>query len=342
VLNIPDTVGYATPGEYAQLLRYLRTELFTEDEGVPEGITLAAHTHNDLGLAVANALAGLGEGARQVEVSVNGIGERAGNAALEEVVMLLETRRDALGYEHQINTFEIARTSRLVARHVDYPVAPNKAVVGRNAFAHESGIHQDGILKERSTYEIMDPRAIGLDSNEIVLGKHSGRHALADAYRKLGYKLSGEQLRRLFADFKEPADRKKRITLLDLEALLGDQLRAGGEIDPRAWTLSAGSGRVPRAEVIIADAGCERRAAAEGDGPIDAVLAALASALGTQAELKHFEAQGVDEGSEALAEAGVVVEEKGRRASGQATAPDTVEAAARAYLRAVFALSHSA
>src|SRR5215218_7827452 len=213
-INIPDTVGYATPDEYAAFLGRLY-------ELVPglRDVVLSVHCHDDLGLAVANTFAGLQAGARQVEVAINGIGERAGNASLEEVVMLLETRKGDIGLQTGIRTTEIARASRLVSRLTGYAVQPNKAIVGRNAFAHESGIHQDGVLKERSTYEIMDATTVGLDSNSIVLGKHSGRHALKDALEQLGFKVEGQALNNAFKAFKEVADRKKQVTALDLEAI---------------------------------------------------------------------------------------------------------------------------
>src|SRR5215203_322474 len=219
-INIPDTVGYATPQEYAAFLGRLY-------ELVPglRDVVLSVHCHHDLGLAVANSLAGLQAGARQVECAINGIGERAGNAALEEIVMLLHTRSADVGYTTQVNTREIARTSRLVSRLTGYTVQPNKAIVGRNAFAHESGIHQDGVLKERSTYEIMDATTVGLDANSIVLGKHSGRHALKSALEELGFEVSGQTLNTAFKRFKDIADKKKQVTALDLEALVTDELR---------------------------------------------------------------------------------------------------------------------
>ena len=220
-INIPDTVGYATPDEYAAFL----TRLY---ELVPDlrDVVLSVHCHDDLGLAVANSIAGVQAGARQIECAVNGIGERAGNASLEELIMLLHTRRDRLGYTTGAVTTEIARTSRLVSRLTGYAVQPNKAIVGRNAFAHESGIHQDGVLKARETYEIMDARSVGLDANSLVLGKHSGRAALRQALEDLGYTVDGSQLKQAFERFKEVADRKKQVTAMDLEALVTDELRA--------------------------------------------------------------------------------------------------------------------
>src|SRR5829696_3323559 len=228
-INVPDTVGYTMPTEYAAMFE----ELYRL---VPKlrDVTLSVHCHNDLGLAVANSFAGVTAGARQVECAINGIGERAGNASLEEVVMLLRTRGDAVGFDTRVNTHEIARSSRLVSRLTGYPVQPNKAIVGRNAFAHESGIHQDGVLKERSTYEIMDATTVGLDANSLVLGKHSGRHALREALQELGFSVDGQALNTAFKRFKEIADKKKQVSAMDLEALVTDELRD----ELRAYTLS--------------------------------------------------------------------------------------------------------
>jgi 2-isopropylmalate synthase len=225
VINIPDTVGYATPDEYGDLLRTLC-------EHVPKlrDVVLSAHCHDDLGLAVANSLAAVQAGARQVECAVNGIGERAGNASLEELVMLLHTRRDRLGLYTGAVTTEITRTSRLVSRLTGFAVQPNKAIVGRNAFAHESGVHQDGVLKERATYQIMDANTVGLDGNSIVLGKHSGRHALRQALEDLGHQLDGATLNRVFARFKAIADHKKQLTAIDLEALITSDRRTEGAL----------------------------------------------------------------------------------------------------------------
>src|SRR5438477_5016657 len=228
-INVPDTVGYTMPGEYAAMFE----QLYELVPGLRE-VVLSVHCHDDLGLAVANSLAGVEAGCRQVECAVNGIGERAGNASLEEIVMLLRTREPTMGLWTGVNSTEIARTSRLVSRLTGYQVQPNKAIVGRNAFAHEAGIHQDGVLKERRTYEIMDATTVGLRSNSIVLGKHSGRHALRKALQEMGYELDGQVLNTAFKRFKEIADRKKQLTAMDLEALVTDELR--GE-DVRGYVL---------------------------------------------------------------------------------------------------------
>ncbi|MGX6447350.1 2-isopropylmalate synthase [Patulibacter sp. S7RM1-6] len=350
-INVPDTVGYATPDEYAALLR----SLYAHAPGLRD-VVLSVHCHDDLGLAVANSLAGLGAGARQVECAVNGIGERAGNAALEEVLMLLETRRDALGWATGAVPREIARTSRLVARLTGYPVQPNKAIVGRNAFSHESGIHQDGVLKDRSTFEIIDPASVGIDDAEqLVLGKHSGRAALKDALERLGHPLDGQDLRRAFDAFKELADRKKTVTAMDLEALVVDELEAGDADDLTlvAYTVDVRDGRPPHATVVLEGAARGRITGAfTGDGPVDALFRALDAALGVDARLRDYRIESVTGGQDALAQASVVVElgaagaaerpetpgvAAGERitAAGQGVDPDTLRASAVAYLRAL-------
>jgi 2-isopropylmalate synthase len=332
-INVPDTVGYAMPIEYAAFL----TRLY---ELVPalHGVVLSVHCHDDLGLAVANSFAGLQAGARQVEVSVNGIGERAGNAALEEVVMLLDTRKADIGLQTGIVTTEIARSSRLVSRLTGYAVQPNKAIVGRNAFAHESGIHQDGVLKERSTYEIMDATTIGLEANSIVLGKHSGRHALRSALEELGYQVDGAALNQAFKRFKEVADRKKQVTAMDLEALVTDELR---EAAGPAWSLEwfdveASNRRPPHAKVALrSPGGAEVVGDFTGDGPVDAIFRAINTATQREARLRDFRIESVTGGQDALGEASVVLELCGQSAAGQGVSTDIIEAAALAYVRAL-------
>jgi 2-isopropylmalate synthase len=332
VVNVPDTVGYTTPAEYAEYFRRLY-------ELVPElaGVRTSVHCHDDLGLAVANSYAGVLAGARQVECAVNGIGERAGNCSLEEIVMLLRTRRDAHGLDTAANTRELARTSRMVSRFTGYAVQPNKAVVGRNAFAHESGIHQDGVLKERTTYEIMDATEVGLESNSIVLGKHSGRHALRDALAELGFNVSGNALNQAFAAFKEIADRKKQVTALDLEAIASDQVREGGGRYELAWfEVEAGSTRPPNARVaVIHPSGEEGVGEASGDGPVDAIFVAIQNATGVACELRQYTVSAVTEGEDALGEVTVMLRAADRLASGQGVATDILEASARAYVRAL-------
>jgi 2-isopropylmalate synthase len=331
-INIPDTVGYTMPQEFEAWLRRLY-------ELVPalHEVTLSVHCHDDLGLAVANSFAGVLAGARQVECAVNGIGERAGNASLEEIVMLLVTRQADIGLRTAINTRELARTSRLVSRLTGYVVQPNKAIVGRNAFAHESGIHQDGVLKERTTYEIMDARSVGLEANSLVLGKHSGRHALRQALEELGFTVSGQALNTAFKRFKEIADRKKVVTAMDLEALLTEELReevAGYVLE--AYEVHASLAAPPRASVAVRLPDGELgRGEFSGDGPIDSVFRAINSACGVDAALREFRVGAVTEGQDALGEVSVVIDLAGQSASGQGIAPDIIEAAARAYVRAL-------
>ena len=332
VINIPDTVGYTTPAEYAEYFRRLY-------ELVPalREVRTSVHCHDDLGLAVANSYAGVLAGARQVECAVNGIGERAGNCSLEEIVMLLRTRKDVHGLDTGIETRELARTSRMVSRLTGYVVQPNKAVVGRNAFAHESGIHQDGVLKERSTYEIMDATEVGLESNSIVLGKHSGRHALRDALEQLGFKVEGNALNQAFSRFKAIADKKKQVTALDLEAIVSDEMRERSESYALAWfEVEAGTRRPPQAEVAVRlPSGEESVARASGDGPVDAIFHAIQQAAGAEAELRQYHVGAVTGGEDALGEVTVVVHAAGRLATGQGVATDILEASAIAYVRAL-------
>ena len=279
-INIPDTVGYTVPEEYVEILSGLR-------ERVPEldGVILSVHCHNDLGLAVANSMAGVMAGARQVECTINGIGERAGNASLEEIVMLLRTRKPRFGLDTSINTSEIVRTSRMVSRLTGYAVQPNKAIVGRNAFAHEAGIHQHGVLADRRTYEIMDAESVGLSGSDIVLGKHSGRHALRQAFADLGFTIEGDELKRAFARFKEIADRKQRISSLDLEAIASDSLR-DREDDHHLVSLAitTRTGDRARAEITVSNGDEELTAEAEGDGPVDAAFQAINRVMGVSAD----------------------------------------------------------
>jgi 2-isopropylmalate synthase len=331
-INVPDTVGYTLPNEYHAFL----TGLY---ERVPKlhDVVLSVHCHDDLGLAVANSLAGVQAGARQVECAINGIGERAGNTSLEEIVMLLKTRGEALQYETGIVTTEIARTSRMVSRLTGYVVQPNKAIVGRNAFAHESGIHQDGVLKERTTFEIMDATTVGLAGNDLVLGKHSGRHALRQALADLGFQVDGAVLNTAFKRFKEIADKKKQVTAMDLEALVTDELReemAGYTLE---WfEVEASSRRPPHAKVAVTlPDGTTATGSFTGDGPIDAIFHAINAATGVDARLREFRVDAVTGGQDALGETSVVLELNGLSASGQGIATDILEAAGRAYVRAL-------
>ncbi|MFL5822511.1 MAG: 2-isopropylmalate synthase [Solirubrobacteraceae bacterium] len=331
-INVPDTVGYATPEEYAAMF----TKLY---ELVPalRDVVVSAHCHDDLGLAVANSLAGIQAGCRQVECAINGIGERAGNASLEEIVMVLHTRAPTLSLSTGIETKEIAKTSRMVSRLTGYPVQPNKAVVGRNAFAHEAGIHQDGVLKERTTYEIMDATTVGLAANSIVLGKHSGRHALRQALEELGFELSGQGLNTAFKRFKEIADKKKSLTAMDLEALVTDELReeiAGYQLE---WfDVEASSRRPPHATVgVRTPDGEEVVGSFTGDGPVDAIFRAINAATGTEPRLREFRVDAVTGGQDALGETSVVLELGDAVGAGQGVSTDILEAAGRAYVRAL-------
>jgi 2-isopropylmalate synthase len=332
-INIPDTVGFAMPAEYAAFLG----RLYELVPGLKDAV-LSVHCHDDLGLAVANSFAGLQAGARQVECAINGIGERAGNASLEEVVMLLATRADDVGLTTGVQTREIARTSRLVSRLTGYVVQPNKAIVGRNAFAHESGIHQDGVLKERSTYEIMAAGTVGVDdANSLVLGKHSGRHALKAALEELGFTVSGQALNTAFKRFKEIADKKKQVTAMDLEALVTDELRADVASYTLEWfDVEASSRRPPHATVAIrTPEGEVVQGNFTGDGPVDAIFRAINAAVRREARLRDFRIDAVTSGQDALGEASVVLEVAGQSAAGQGVSTDIIEAAALAYVRAL-------
>jgi 2-isopropylmalate synthase len=331
-INVPDTVGYSMPEEYAEMWR----ALYRLVPGLAD-VTTSVHCHDDLGLAVANSFAGVQAGARQVECAVNGIGERAGNASLEEIVMLLHTRQASVGVWTSVNTREIARTSRLVSRLTGYPVQPNKAIVGRNAFAHESGIHQDGVLKERTTYEIMDATTIGLETNSIVLGKHSGRHALRKALEELGFAVDGAALNTAFKRFKELADKKKQVTALDLEAIVSDEMKqtpAAFEIE--SFEVEASNVRAPLAKVTVRmPDGSVGSGSFTGDGPVDAFFSAINAATGHDARLREFHVSAVTGGRDALGEVTVLLELDGRTASGAGVSTDILEASGKAYLRAL-------
>lgn len=329
-LNIPDTVGYTTPGEFHDLIAFV-----VDRVRGPDNLRISTHCHNDLGLAVANSLAAVAAGARQVECTINGIGERAGNAAMEEIVMAVKTRNDTYGVDTGIDTSQLARTSRLVARLTGYPVQYNKAVVGRNAFAHEAGIHQHGVLTDKRTYEIMDAESVG-QATEIVLGKHSGRHAFSDALEKMGLKVQGDVLNQAFIRFKELADRKVQITEADLEAIVAEELGVQGD----AWQLvdlvvMGGLEKTPTASVQIKRNGDRRLMTSDGDGMIDAACEAIRKALDIEARLVDFNVSSVTGGVDALGDVTVQIESGGMRASGRGVSTDVVEASARAYLSAV-------
>ena len=332
-LNIPDTVGYAVPTHSAAIMRHLKQKVRGIDDCV-----LSVHCHNDLGMAVANSLAALGEGARQVECTINGIGERAGNTALEEVVMALRTRQDFYKLATGINTRLLYPLSRKLAHITGQAVQRNKAIVGQNAFAHEAGIHQDGMLKERSTYEIMKPEDVGIPRTELVLGKHSGRAALKDRITHMGYRLTDEQLNRVFDEFKGLADKKKEIYDADIEALAENQLHAG---TGNLWTLvgftsTAGTGSQTSAAVTLKHQdGKTHRDAAIGNGPIDALIKAINRITGAQVKVVDYRVRSVSQDMDALGEATIEIEYGGKRSRARAASLDVVEASALAYLEVV-------
>jgi 2-isopropylmalate synthase len=329
-VNIPDTVGYTQPQEFGALVAGIIQE-------VPEarGIVISVHCHDDLGLAVANSLAGLRAGARQVEVAVNGIGERAGNTALEEVVMALDTRRDLYGLGHRLDTRQLWPTSKLVSQVTGMEVQPNKAVVGRNAFAHEAGIHQDGMLKHHETYEIMRPEAVGAPRTALVLGKHSGRRALGARLSELGAAVEGAVLDQVFDRFKILADRRKQVTDADLLALVRDEVEQQVETHRLAWLEVTSRPGGVSATVALAGPEGERAATATGAGPVDAVFHAVDAILGTDAELADFQIEATGGGSDALGEASVRVRTPdGRSHRGLGSHQDVLEASAKAYVAA--------
>ncbi len=338
-VNIPDTVGYAIPSEFAALIRGIVEVVPNIDRAV-----ISVHCHDDLGLAVANSLAAVAAGARQVECTVNGLGERAGNAALEEVVMALEVRRDLFGLGTGINTREIVRTSRLVSSISGISVPPNKAIVGDNAFAHESGVHQDGVLKERSTYEIIDPKTVGFTRSELVLGKLSGRHAVREKLREMGYELSDEELERVFARFKELADLKE-VSEADLEAIVADELFRPAEIYKLEQVqVVCGDKGIPTATVALrAPDGEVLIDSNHGTGPVDAVYRAINRIVGEEPRLIAFSIKAITGGLDAIGEVSITVEspevrgENGRPRifSGQGASTDIVVASAKAYLNAL-------
>ena len=331
-INIPDTVGYAVPEDMARIFSTVRAR-------VPgaERVIFSSHCHNDLGLAVANTLAALHAGARQVECTINGIGERAGNAALEEVVMAIRTRPDANPYHHGIETTRILRTSKLLATVTGFDVQPNKAIVGRNAFAHEAGIHQDGMLKNAATYEIMTPESVGWQKTALVMGKHSGRAAFRDKLNALGYgDLGDNALNDAFRRFKDLADRKKLVYDDDIVALVDDEVVRGHQrikfISLEVW---AGSKDKPRALLELEVDGTPATADARGDGPVDAAFNAVRAIFPHTAELRLFSVGAVTEGTDAQARCTVRLEEEGKSVDGQGADTDTIVAAVRAYVHAL-------
>jgi 2-isopropylmalate synthase len=333
-INLPDTVGYATPKAYGEIFSHLLNKF---PQLKQRGIILSSHCHNELGLAVANSLAAVEGGARQVECTINGIGERAGNAAMEEIVMALKTRADFYQVGTRIDATKIYPASRMVSTLTGLAVQRNKAIVGENAFAHESGIHQDGVLKYRETYEIMDPASVGIPKNSLVLGKHSGRHAFRDRVTQLGYTLTDEQVESAFTKFKALADKKKEVFDEDIEALVDDQL----ELSAGLWELVqlqvvSGSTTIPTATVVLRDSnGDTVRDAADGDGPVDAIYSAIQRLTGIKVNLTDYRIRAVTRGKEAQGEVQIEMEHNGRKIRGRGLSTDILEASARAYLAAI-------
>jgi len=331
-VNIADTVGYATPDEFGGLIE----GIFHNVPNINRAV-ISVHCHNDLGLAVANSLEALSRGARQLECTINGIGERAGNASLEEIVMAIKTRQDFFNLTTGIDTRQIYKTSRLVSELTGFPVQPNKAIVGANAFRHESGIHQDGIIKMPITYEIMDPRVVGIPASSLVLGKLSGRHAFRERLAELGYSLGGEDLSRAFAAFKELADKKREVTDKDIESVVAEELRASSEVyHLDRLQVSCGDRGIPTAAVrIIAPDGQVIADAALGTGPVDAVCKAINRLVGVPNVLTEFSVKSVTEGIDAIGEVLIRIESEGVTYTGRGADTDIIVASAKAYVNAL-------
>jgi len=332
VINIPDTVGYITPEEFAILIKEIKNRVSNINKAV-----ISVHCHNDLGLAVANSLAAVKAGARQVECTINGIGERAGNASLEEIVMAIKTRKDFFKESVHIKTDEIYRTSRLVSTLTGIPVQPNKAIVGANAFAHEAGIHQDGVLKKRTTYEIISPRSIGLKEGRIVLGKHSGRHAFKRKLLELGCRLKGIEFEKAFVQFKNLADKKKEIFDEDIEALVEEHIKATPQVFSLEYIqVATGNKTIPTATVRINKKGTILQEASCGDGPVDAAYKAIDKITKIPVMLVDYSLKAVTKGKDALGEVNVKIEDKkGRTVTGRGVSTDIIEASALAYVNAI-------
>ena len=330
-INIPDTVGYTTPDEYRALFEMVRARVPNADKAI-----FSVHCHNDLGMAVANSIAGVQGGARQIECTVNGIGERAGNAALEEIVMALRTRADVLPYKNRIETTLLTRASKLVSAVTSFPVQYNKAIVGRNAFAHESGIHQDGMLKNAHTYEIMTPESVGVSKTSLVMGKHSGRHAFKEKLKELGYDLGENGVEVAFARFKDLADRKKIVYDEDIAALVDDEIVSSHErIKVLALTVIAGTKGPQSAALTLEIDGVPQTHQATGNGPVDAIFNAIHALAPHEAKLELFQVHAVTEGTDAQAEVSVRLSENGNIVAGKGADPDTLVASARAYVSAL-------
>jgi len=335
-VNIPDTVGYSIPFEYFNIIKYLKDNVPNIDKAV-----ISVHCHNDLGLAVANSLAAIQAGAGQVECTINGIGERAGNCSLEEVVMAMRTRKDIMPYENNITTEHIYAASRLLSTVTGIAVQPNKAIVGANAFAHEAGIHQDGVLKNPMTYEIMKPETVGLSASKLVLGKHSGRHALRNHLKEMGYDLSDEELQLVFTRFKELADKKKQIVDEDLEVIVTEGILRTADIFRLEYLhVISGTTVFPMASVKLAINERSVQGAGYGNGPIDAAFNSIAKLTGTESELLRFSVTALTGGTDAQGEVTVRLSEKGLIALGRGADPDIITASAKAYVNGLNRLEY--
>jgi len=332
ILNIPDTVGYTMPDEMFELITRLRNEVYNADK-----VTFSVHCHNDLGMGVANSLAAVRAGARQIECTINGIGERAGNASLEELVMALKTRQEYFGFESDIVTEQLFPSSKLLSQITGVDVQPNKAIVGANAFAHESGIHQDGMLKNRNTYEIMTPESVGVKQTSLVMGKHSGRHAFKDKLTDLGYKdITDDVIQTAFGKFKILADKKKHVYDEDIAALVDDSLiKEDNVITLKSLKVFAGTGEPQRADMTLEVYGEIKKATETGDGPVDAIFKCVKKLYPHDVKLQLYQVHAVTEGTDAQATVSVRIEENGKTTVGQAADTDTLVASANAYLNAL-------
>ncbi len=331
-INIPDTVGYTVPQEYKNLIDNLKNKVINIDKAI-----LSVHCHNDLGLAVSNSIAGFEAGARQVECTINGIGERAGNASMEEIVMAIKTRKDVLPFYTDINTKHITKASRLLSAVTGFNVQPNKAIVGANAFAHESGIHQDGMLKHNRTYEIMSPESIGLNKSKLVLGKHSGRHAFKEKLKELGFDLGDNYINEVFKRFKNLCDKKKEVFDKDLIALVDNEVNQTEEIIIKLKSLEVlcGSTRNPKIKIVVEYRGKEMECSESGNGPVDSIFKAINRLVKNNAKLELFLINAVTKGTDAQAEVTVRLNEDGISVNGLASDTDTMVASANAYIFAL-------
>ena len=329
-INIPDTVGYSVPAEFGALIAQIIAKVPNSGDAI-----ISVHCHDDLGMAVINTLAAIKNGARQAECTINGLGERAGNASLEEIVMALKTRQDYFGFDTEVVSEEIIPTSRLVSRLMGIAVQPNKAIVGANAFAHSSGIHQDGVLKQRDTFEIMDPKDVGLEATEIVLTARSGRAALRHRLEVLGYELNKEELDKVYEDFVELADKKKEVFDEDLIEIVGDSDEATAYYELQYLHSVSGTGTVPSATVRLRIGDETVQQSSWGDGPVDAAYAAIGLACGTEVRLDNYAIRAITSGSQALGEVTVHLSDNGEKARGRGVSTDVIEASARAYVDAL-------